>query len=762
MFIDLLSAIKRSGSAKWVVTMSLLFCFGLASAFSQNCDEEGGDLVFADDGSDTKILCTTDGIPDPLTVLVEGASGDNQIFLITDNYGNILANQTSPNFDFEGFEEGVCFIFNLAYEDGFTGDFGPGGNYCMFPNECYDLSDYLVVVKDCDFELCEEDGGDLTIAGTDETVIVICADDGESDAFDVDLVNNESTNSAYLITDLEGNILSYPATPPFDLDGAGVGICLVWHISFEDDVTGLVEGGNAEDIDGCFDLSNFIQVTRYVAEAGEISLESGGTDTSICVDEFEDPLDVIGTDNTMGELFTFVITDDEGNILAIPDGNGPFDLNGAGPGTCLIWYLAYNPDIQGLEVGANAFDLTGCFDLSNAITVERNLPEAGEITFEGGSTDTTICAGDDIPDPLDVVQVGETSGGNFTFVITDAEGNILAIPDGNGPFDLDGAGGGTCLIWYLAFEDGLQGAEVGLNAGDLEGCFDLSNPLTVERNVTDGGTINFVDSTGTVIGDTITICAGDSIPDPLDVIQTGDPQGSNFTFVITDADANILAIPAGNGPFDLDDAGGGTCLIWYLAFEDGLQGAEVGLNAGDLEGCFDLSNPLTVVRLTGDECNECPFDDVPMISVDIEPGTDPCETLRDLTVNVSGPIDADSFMLVLTDSSGIIVNVANNTLGPVDFSVGRRRTGFNETEELPLDFFNINLDFFGYASPPHNVYLIGYGEDDYPFGVDGLLPRVGDEVDFTTIQDIDTGCISISEPIPFDVENCEAPCEADA
>ncbi|MEM8583577.1 MAG: T9SS type A sorting domain-containing protein [Bacteroidota bacterium] len=762
MFIDLLSAFKRSGSVKWAVVICLLFCCSLGSAFSQNCDAEGGDLVFADDGSDTKILCTTDGVPDPLTVTVTGASGDNQIFLITDNYGNILANQTSPNFDFEGFDEGVCFIFNLAYSDDFTGDFDPGGNYCMFPNECFDLSDYLVVVKDCDFEFCEEEGGDLTIAGTDETAIVICAEDGESDAFDVDLQNNVSTNSAYLITDLEGNILAYPAMPPFDLENTGVGICLVWHISFEDDVTGLEEGANAEDIEGCFSLSNFIQVTRYVAEAGMINLAGGHADTTICVDNMEDPLAVIRTEDTAGEFFTFVITDAEGNILDIPEGEGPFDLNGAGPGTCLIWYLAYNPDIQGLEVGQNALDLSGCFDLSNSITVERNQPEGGEIQFESGSTDTTICAGDGVPDPLDVVQVSETSGSNFTFVITDGEGNILDIPSGNGPFDLDGAGGGTCLIWYLAFEDGLQGAEVGQNAGDLEGCFDLSNPLTVERNFTDGGTIAFADSTGAEIGDTITICAGDSIPDPLDVIQTGDPQGSNFTFVITDGDANILDIPEGNGPFNLDGAGGGTCLIWYLAFEDGLQGAEVGQNAANLEGCFDLSNPLTVVRLTGDECNECPFGEVPEISVDVEPATDPCETLRELTVNVSGPIEADSFMLVLTDSSGIIVNVANNTLGPVDFSVGRRRTGFGDPEELPLDFFNANLEFFGYTSPPHNVYLVGYGEDDYPFGINGLLPRVGDEVFFTNIQDLDTGCISISEPIPFDVENCVPPCDADA
>ena len=33
--------------------------------------------------------------------------------------------------------------------------------------------------------------------------------------------------------------------------------------------------------------------------------------------------------------------------------------------------------------------------------------------------------------------------------------------------DFDGAGAGVCLIWYLRYEDGLEGAEVGENAANL-------------------------------------------------------------------------------------------------------------------------------------------------------------------------------------------------------------------------------------------------------------------------------------------------------
>jgi len=40
-------------------------------------------------------------------------------------------------------------------------------------------------------------------------------------------------------------------------------------------------------------------------------------------------------------------------------------------------------------------------------------------------------------DPLEVVRDGNATGPNRDFVITDNNGNILALPPGDGPFDLD-------------------------------------------------------------------------------------------------------------------------------------------------------------------------------------------------------------------------------------------------------------------------------------------------------------------------------------
>ena len=231
------------------------------------------------------------------------------------------------------------------------------------------------------------------------------------------------------------------------------------------------------------------------------------------------------------------------------------------------------------------------FDLSNSITVFRN-PEPSAGMLSGGPF--TFIAGDGTVDNVSGIMTDANAvGTNSTFVITDENANILGLPptlmalEG---VDFDGAGGGVCLIWYLRFEDGLTGAEVGANAADLAGDFSLSNAISVTRNAPNGGMISGGPFNFTV----------DGTPDMVSGITLdGTQSGTNSTWVITDDAGNILGLPptmADLEMVDFDAAGPGVCLIWYLRFEDGLEGAMAGMNASDLEGCFSLSNSITVTR----------------------------------------------------------------------------------------------------------------------------------------------------------------------
>ena len=536
---------------------------------------DGGEITT----TDPTTICAGDGEGNPIDVTLTDNEGTNSAWVITDPDGNILGLPPGPPFDLDGAGAGTCYIWHLSFEDGLTGV--DVGNNAADLQGCFDLSNPIIVERYTGMT----DGGDLTtIDGFTE--LTICAGDGISDAFDVSLTGNEGTNSAWVITDPNGNILGLPPAPPFDLEGAGSGTCLVWHLSFEDGLTGAEVGNNAADLQGCFDLSNPITVTRNGVNGGELATVDGATELTICAgDGISDAFDVSLTGN-LGTNSAWVITDPNGNILGLPPAP-PFDLEGAGSGTCLVWHLSFEDGLTGAEVGNNAADLQGCFDLSNPITVTRNGVNGGELATVDGATELTICAGDGISDAFDVTLTGN-EGTNSAWVITDPNGNILGLPPAP-PFDLEGAGSGTCLVWHLSFEDGLTGAEVGNNAADLQGCFDLSNPITVTRNGVNGGELATVDG-----ATELTICAGDGISDAFDVTLTGN-EGTNSAWVITDPNGNILGLPPAP-PFDLEGAGSGTCLVWHLSFEDGLTGAEIGNNAADLQGCFDLSNPITVTR----------------------------------------------------------------------------------------------------------------------------------------------------------------------
>ena len=230
----------------------------------------------------------------------------------------------------------------------------------------------------------------------------------------------------------------------------------------------------------------------------------------------------------------------------------------------------------------------------NSVTVIAFLPNAGNITFDDGSDLTTICV-DGLNDTLNVNVSGDLVGSNFGWVFTNTAGIIIDLPAGP-PFNLADEGPETFMIWFISFDDGLTGAMIGANAMNLEGCFSLSNPLTVVRNENIGGDLAL--STGET---STRICVGDGTPDPLDVSLTG-AVGESTAWVITDENGLILGLTS-IPPFDLDDAGEGTCLIWNLSFSGTLTGAELDMNANDLEGCFQLSNAITVDRVTsGSPC----------------------------------------------------------------------------------------------------------------------------------------------------------------
>ncbi|MEM6380051.1 MAG: T9SS type A sorting domain-containing protein, partial [Bacteroidota bacterium] len=153
------------------------------------------------------------------------------------------------------------------------------------------------------------------------------------------------------------------------------------------------------------------------------------------------------------------------------------NFEGAGPGTCLIWYLRYDGEITGLQMGANANNLEGCFSLSNEIEVIRTAEgdcQANGGELFGGPFEFTV--GDGIADMLDPGAITlANSQGSSQWIVTDDNGVILGLPPMPSAVDFDDAGVGLCLVWHLSFEGEVEGLEVDANIDNITGCISLSN-----------------------------------------------------------------------------------------------------------------------------------------------------------------------------------------------------------------------------------------------------------------------------------------------
>lgn len=543
----------------------------------------GGPFVFCVDGVSDMVS--------GITVDNTESEGANSTWLITDAERNILGLPPTlealegVNFDDAG--EGTCLIWYVRFEDGLEGA-EVGLNADDLSGD-FDLSNSIEVVRN------ETSAGEISGGPYEFTV------DGKPDfvtELSLNTENAKGTNSTWVITDDQLNILGLPPTidavKEVDFDQAGTGVCLIWYLRFEDGLVGAEPGMNAGDLEGCYSLSNSLEVTRLnAASAGTIA----GGPFDFCVDGVVDNVSGITLDSSeaSGSNSTWVITDDQGNILGLPptlEAVEGVNFDEAGAGVCLIWYARYEGEIHGAEPGMNANDITGNFALSNPLTVTRTITEAG--TISGGPYTFYVDGEADFVKNI-TLDSSQSSGTNSTWVITDDQLNILGLPptlDAVKGVNFDEAGVGTCLIWYLRFEDGLEGAEPGKNAADLKGCFDLSNSIEVNR-------VQGVKA-GTIAGGPFEFCVDGEVDNVSGItLDSSEATGSNSTWVITDDKGTILGLPPTLSDVkgvNFDEAGAGVCLIWYARYDGDIEGAQPGMNASEITGNFALSNPLTVTR----------------------------------------------------------------------------------------------------------------------------------------------------------------------
>ena len=235
-------------------------CFTLSSNYIEIIRDmpEGGEVSMPS-GATTRITCTEDGNPDIVTFTTSSTSTLNYAYVITDDSNIILGLPPGDMQDFDGAPEGTCRVWGVSYTGNITAQ--PGDDAAVVPitDDCYELSsNYIEIIRTKpDGATVETDSG--------EVVIEICVGDGEDDIINFVNSSTAASNYQYVITDENNIILGLPAGNSQNFEGAGVGVCRVWGMSYTGNIIAMI-GDDAVAVpltDDCFDLSdNFIEVIR--------------------------------------------------------------------------------------------------------------------------------------------------------------------------------------------------------------------------------------------------------------------------------------------------------------------------------------------------------------------------------------------------------------------------------------------------------------------------------------------------------------------
>ncbi|MEM8584008.1 MAG: T9SS type A sorting domain-containing protein [Bacteroidota bacterium] len=620
-------------------------CYALSAEFVtvQRIPTEGGTVRTIDD-RDTVAVCPGDGGDNSVLFVSEDASGGDFIFVITDDNNVILGLSEDPNIDFDEAGFGTCRVWGLSYRGDILAGQGDNAAEVTLASECFDLSDNFVTI------LREEvDGGTISLEGGGDE-IEICPEDELEDIISFVVSGNSGPSLALLVTDENNEVLGFVDGPEVDFDSVGFGTCRVWALSYSGFIVTMVGDDATSDelATGCFDLSdNFVSVIRELPEGGSISTDGGLESIVTCpgdglADEFT--FEVSGNS---GPNFTLVVTDDSGNIIGVPPGL-TIDFEDAGGGTCRVYGLTYFGDLlaaQGVSIDAPL--AAGCFALTdNLVSVERIATEGGTVRTIDNRDTVSVCPGDGGDNSILFVSE-DASGGEFIFVVTDDNNEILGLSEDSN-IDFDDASLGTCRVWGLSYRGDLL-AEIGDNAAITQlasDCFDLSdNFVTVLREDADGGTISLEDGSTEV-----ELCPGDGIPDLLTFVASGNT-GPSYVLLVTDENNMVLGF-VDPPSIDFDNVGQGTCRVWGLSYSGNVV-TVVGDDAETDElatGCFDLSdNFVTVIRNSpegGILDNEFGLDTIT---------TCPNDGNEDLvTFSVMGNT-APNFSLIVTDNDGVVI-----------------------------------------------------------------------------------------------------------
>lgn len=341
---------------------------GIEDCFTEPCAIAPASLLTSDPTS----ICTTDESDDNITITSNGGTGDEQLFLLT-NQGEteIIATQASGEFTFASTMPGDFNIYQLDFDEPFqlSSD--------IFELEgCFGLSAPLTISNledNCIEEPsdCANNGGQIVLNGPTG----VCGSDGQNDILDIDVVVPGGNNRVFLVIDELGKIMNIAPALVVLNNPFPAGSYEIYALSYDDFPTGLTINESLSDFpDIC--LSNSIQITvsddfcdGEGVRGGRITDNFGEDDIKFCTDVSGEIFNIILENNgSIAFPYVYIETDKNNIITNILDANS--SMYTADPTEIMnarIWGVSYSGNFAAF-IGENITNVAlsdETFSLSN-------------------------------------------------------------------------------------------------------------------------------------------------------------------------------------------------------------------------------------------------------------------------------------------------------------------------------------------------------------------------------------------------------------
>ena len=530
-------------------------------------------------------VCTDDGVPDPTelrTTLSEVTLGQDYSFLLTDANQNLQQVINEFEFDFDNTGLETQLVFGIQYEGQLN--FTSGRPITeITATECFELSsmaNFLRVNKESCF--VPECLTSTVTTNTGQRSITVCTDDGLDDNIGLRTSLTNITfgqDYSFLVTDNNNILQAVVNTNSFNFDDTGLETQRVFGIHYQGNLNAVV-GRNINQITatGCVQLSSstaFITINKescFVPEPecfeSTVSTSTGQQTITVCTDDgIADNIGLMTslTDVTLGQDYSFLITDNSNTLQAVVNANS-FNFDNTGLESQRVFGVHFQGNLNAV-VGRNINEITAtdCAQLSSSTTFVTINKESCVETFEclassisssTGAQQTTLCPSDGIADVVSFTNsLGEAPGANYSYILTDASDIIMQVLSDD-RFDFEGSGDGTLRVRGVHFDGSLQ-ASVGATISSVSatGCAQVSAGFfTVSK-----GNCPVPATTRSVSG-TITNPAGEALSNVrVDIgnrSTTTDNQG-RFSLDQLPTDLGLTIIPsndenAANGVSSLD------------------------------------------------------------------------------------------------------------------------------------------------------------------------------------------------------------------